>query len=633
MRGLLSAALLSVSCSLFAQEADTLIASRVVSPQNLPVIKPVRSMSLDGGVAVEDLADALARFTSVQVRDYGGEGGLKTVNVRSLGSQHVGVFLDGIQIENAQNMQVDLGRFSLADMQAVSLYNGQKSARLQSAREYAAGSSIYLTTRMSPADAPWHILFRGGSFGTLNAAVRYRHNAGPVKIRASAEALHSDGGYPYPFFDTTLVRENGDIRSFRLEAAAEGNIAGTDCALMLYSYGSERGFPGPVIKRAAGFPLSAERQEDQDIFLQGSAVRDWDDRNASALRFKLTRNFTHYDSHPERNPMAIPSNVTYRQSSAYVSWAQSYTVDSRWSLDAGVDFQRNVLDSDAGRFVFPSRNSLSGVVAARYAGKSLKAAAHVVYLGALDSYSGGEDYRGAWMPSVSVSWQIDPFWELDFFAKRSYRLPTFNDLYYTLIGNTSLRPESAMQVGADLKFSARGFSAGLSPYYNRVTDKIVAIPTSTLFRWSMLNIGIADIAGADAFLSWSGKAGVWTLGGSLSYSFQIALDHTSPGMVTYGLQLPYAPMHSGVAELSAGVGKFSVGAVLSFTGDRWSAASRSREYYLPPLAVLDANLSWQATSWLRAVLTLKNITDSRYSLVQGYPMPGVSANMSVVFSL
>ena len=42
----------------------------------------------------QNVADALRYLAGVQVKDYGGIGGLKTVNVRSLGSQHVAVSYD-----------------------------------------------------------------------------------------------------------------------------------------------------------------------------------------------------------------------------------------------------------------------------------------------------------------------------------------------------------------------------------------------------------------------------------------------------------------------------------------------------------------------------------------------------------
>lgn len=73
---------------------------------------------------VYSVADALRYFSGVQIKDYGGIGGLKTVNIRSMGSHHVGVFYDGIELGNAQNGVVDLGRFSLDNMEVISLYNG-----------------------------------------------------------------------------------------------------------------------------------------------------------------------------------------------------------------------------------------------------------------------------------------------------------------------------------------------------------------------------------------------------------------------------------------------------------------------------------------------------------------------------
>jgi hypothetical protein len=86
----------------------------------------------------------LRYFSGVQIKDYGGMGGLKTINIRSMGSQHVGVFYDGIQLGNAQNGQVDLGRYSLDDLEEISLYNGQKSEIFQPAKDFGSSGSIYL---------------------------------------------------------------------------------------------------------------------------------------------------------------------------------------------------------------------------------------------------------------------------------------------------------------------------------------------------------------------------------------------------------------------------------------------------------------------------------------------------------
>ena len=112
---------------------DTLSLDEVVCVGERPhYLTP--SQTLQGemlqNLSTTSVADALKYFSGVQIKDYGGLGGLKTVNVRSLGSQHVGVYLDGIRITNAQNGQVDLGKYSLSNMESVSLYNANRNEML-----------------------------------------------------------------------------------------------------------------------------------------------------------------------------------------------------------------------------------------------------------------------------------------------------------------------------------------------------------------------------------------------------------------------------------------------------------------------------------------------------------------------
>lgn len=137
--------MLSLTASLRAQDgipelpADTL-GEVVVTADRIREIVPAQKLSGEQlqRLSSNSIADALRYFSGVQIKDYGGIGGLKTVNIRSLGSQHVGVFYDGIQISNAQNGTVDLGKFSMDNMEVLSVYNGQKSDIFQSARDYAS---------------------------------------------------------------------------------------------------------------------------------------------------------------------------------------------------------------------------------------------------------------------------------------------------------------------------------------------------------------------------------------------------------------------------------------------------------------------------------------------------------------
>ncbi|MBQ2171601.1 MAG: TonB-dependent receptor plug domain-containing protein [Bacteroidales bacterium] len=643
LKGCIFLILLSAPWCVKAQEADSLEAARVFAVQQFPVTKAIEEVSVNSLVAPPmQVAEVLRRFTGVQVKDYGGAGGLKTVNIRSLGSEHVGVFLDGIQIDNAQNMQVDLGRFSVDNLETVSLYNAQKSLRLQTAKEYAAGATVYLRTAAPRHDA-LSVRLRAGSFGTASPSVRWDKRLGAVMLRTSADFTVSNGKYKYPCFDTTLVRENGDICSLRLEAQVFGKTQDGEWRLHLYNYGSERGFPGPVIRRAQGFPFSAERQADQDLFVQGSWNQDWNQRYATAIRFKYANNYTHYNTHPERNPMALPYDLHYRQQSAYLSLAQSYVLSNPWSVDLSADFQHNALNSDVGQFVRPRRNTLTVAAATRLVWPSFRLAAHVVYQGAWDRYdaqqAGGwtreNAYRDTWMPSLTAYYAPFRWMETDAYVKRSYRLPSFNDLYYSLMGNSRLEPESAFQTGLNLHFKGNtgpwSGSFHLSPYYNKVSNKIVAIPTSSQFRWTMLNIGLVDITGCDVKGEGHFARGDWRVSAAIRYSFQQALDHSTKGSQTWGNQIPYIPLHSGSADLQLDWKAWTLAWNTSLCGERWSRSANTDDYHLAPWSLSDASLSYRWRG-LRTGLHLRNLFNKAYQVVQGYPMPGFNWMLSVEYN-
>ena len=75
-------------------------------------------------------------------------------------------------------------------------------------------------------------------------------------------------------------------------------------------------------------------------------------------------------------------------------------------------------------------------------------------------------------------------------------MPTFNDLYYTMVGSSTLRPEYMNQYDIGFTYNLPvekdffdKFSIQVDGYYTNTKDKIVAAPTGNLFRWMMTNMG------------------------------------------------------------------------------------------------------------------------------------------------
>ena len=76
-------------------------------------------------LGLQGIADAVKRFSGVNVKDYGGLGGLKTISIRNLGAAHTAVSYDGIAVSNSQAGQIDIGRFATDNISTLSLSIGQ----------------------------------------------------------------------------------------------------------------------------------------------------------------------------------------------------------------------------------------------------------------------------------------------------------------------------------------------------------------------------------------------------------------------------------------------------------------------------------------------------------------------------
>lgn len=632
---------------------DTLKAATISSTAgSLIVPQRITSRELE---SASGLTEAIRRFAGVQVRDYGGIGGLKTVNVRSLGSEHTGVFIDGIQVDNAQNMQVDLGRFGTDDIQGVSLFSGQKISPLQSAKEYSSASSLYLESAapvFRDGTRNNHLVSLGaGSFGTWTPRYSWEHLfKGGTSMRIGGEAISTEGKYrfhvkdyrSYPDgtiagYDTTMVRQNGDLRSVRLDArlyspsSAEGvwNIHA-------HFYDSDRGLPGPVYKRAGDYPLSQDRQSDLDAFLQGRYSRPLGRIWSVAGRAKYSFSHLEYVDFPELRPELSSAHFNYRNHSAYISGSAMARIGTRFRLNLAQDFQYDYLDADLMDFAFPGRFSSWSCVSGAYSSGPFEFSGTALFLGVRDFFlSGGERHqarRDVVMPSLVARWKPSDKFSLSGFAKRSYRMPTFNDLYYTTVGSKTLDPEDALQfdlgaVWVPVVSGRHSLNLKADIYRNFLKNKIIAVPTSNQFRWSMYNLGKVAVLGSDVTADYSCKVEKGSFGTVVRYTFQQSLDKTDSESLTWNGQVPYIPLHSGSANLFGELSGWRADVTIFVTGERFTTSANLPAYRLAPWTTLDASLAKTMplkTGELNLKLCLNNILNEQYEIIDNYPMPGIN---------
>ena len=472
---------------------------------------------LDGG----SVADALRYFAGVQLKDYGGVGGVKTINVRSMGSQHVGVCYDGVALGNAQNGQIDLGQLSLDNIQEIALYNGQRSTLLQSASDFVQGATVYIRTRQPhfAQGQPTHLKAKVqvGASGLLSLSTLWEQQLSPrISLSLSAGWLSASGKYRFRYrrltpdgsvaYDTTATRQNGDVRAERVELTLHGLLHQGFWTTKAYCYDSGRGIPGAIVNNVW---RRGERQYDTNVFLQHRLQKDYGDRFSTQLLAKYAYYRTHY---LDRDTTHLPVDNRYWQQELYLSTSNSYQLLPVWGVSLSYDLRWNKLNADTYRFAFPTRLTHSAALATALDLGWLRVQASLAAAFVSDHVRrGASAHLHELMPALFLSYY--PFatraFSLHAFAKRSFRMPTFNDLYYAEMGNARLRPERTNQY--DLGFNLenlslaagwlRGYGLRLDAYYNTVADKIIAYPKGQQFRWTMLNLGRVHIWGADALLS------------------------------------------------------------------------------------------------------------------------------------
>lgn len=597
-------------------------------------------------LGLQDLSEAVKRFSGVTVQDYGGIGGLKTVSVRSLGAKHTAVSYDGVTITDAQSGQIDISRFSLDNVDMVSLSIGQADDIFQTARIFASAGALNIkSSRPEFQDRPFHLKaqVKTGSFGLVNPYLRYEQRLGKRwTATGQLDWQRADGLYPYSIqneqTEETGKRKNSDIQALRAEVNLFGELGKeSEFSLKGYYYDSERGLPGSIILYN---DYRKERLWDKNYFVQGYYKKQLSSDFALQAQGKFNYSWNKYVD-INNNYESGKQEDRHTQREYYLSAGGLYTPLKSFSFSLTTDFSVNTLKNNLPDCPFPTRYTSLSVFAAQYKDSRWTATASLLGTYITENVETGTkpDDRKRLSPALSLSWRVLEEQNIRLRAsfKDIFRVPTFNDLYYLRVGNTSLKPERATQYNLGLTWSGQPSSwlsylnVTADGYYNRVRDKIVALPT--LYIWKMMNFGEVSIGGIDANVSAEitcSSAIRLLLQGN--YTWQRAIDITDETAKNYKDQIPYTPRHAGSASVSLLNKWVNLSYLLTCAGDRYAlpqniADNRIDRYVEQTISV---NREFQlGNCQLRLQGEILNIGNINYEIIKYYPMPGRSFRILV----
>ncbi len=628
-----------------AERNDTLRMVDVVSTRaerDITSSAPAYTLSNEnfGSMGISNITDAMHRLPGVTLRDYGGAGGMKTVSVRGFGTQHTGVIYDGVALSDCQSGSIDVSRYSLDNIDNISLVVGDNADIFQPARNAASAATLNISTINTPTADTNHRLtaqMRMGAWGHTNPFVRYDKNLSEkLSLSVSGEYIYAENDYPFTTHNNNIVTVRRRSNSMMNSGHGEANVVWqpntcNQFALKLYYYDNDRRLPGSVHYYTN---LSKESEHDQNAFAQ----LNYRIFNGKGLSLAVTSKFN-YAITDYKNGM-YPGGVMdhkYWQREAYASACLLQRFNDHWALDYSADYIfNNLTGSDQSNYSDPLRHTVLQSLTTKYTTKRFTAMARALYSLYFNGATKGASAKDInhMSPSVSVSYQLLEDEKL--YVRASYkdifRSPSFNELYYHHYGSPTLDPECTNQFNMGATWShdygkRSNMTLSLDAYYNHVKDKIVAVPEN-MFIWTNINYGKVRTIGADATIAVKHEIGdrhMLTFAGN--YTYQKVTNRTTPESPYYNMQLAYTPEHSG----SASAGWENPWVNMSVHGTHVSSRWANNEHY--PGTMIDGYTEMGITAYrdfkyknnkLQLRLDIKNILNEHYEIIRFYPMPGRS---------
>jgi outer membrane receptor protein involved in Fe transport len=240
--------------------------------------------------------------------------------------------------------------------------------------------------------------------------------------------------------------------------------------------------------------------------------------------------------------------------------------------------------------------------------------------GRVDDYS---NFDTQFNPSLSMLYKPNESIKFHGLVSRSFRVPTFNDLYwpyndyglyYKEKGNPNLKPEKGVtgELGVDVIIN-KYFTSGLT-YYLSNYKQLIQWSKDENNLWQPMNVNSAVINGIEfenkIFISDKIEL-------NLNYTYLIARDEDTHKYLVYQPKnkldtcLKYHDYNGLTVELKG-----------QFTGIRFADANNNDK--VKSFFVLGLSVSKKFKPGLTCFAYIDNLLNRKYQVMQGYPMPGFS---------
>ena len=575
------------------------------------------------GNTVGEITEAIG---GLYTRSYDGLAGPQIPSIRGSNPDQVLVLLDDQRINIAQGGGVDLNAFPVEAVERIEIIRGGHSALLGTD---AVGGVIHIISNETvvPRGFSYGIRTTMGSFGSQMVSFSGTHRIGPLSTFLSYNKTKSKGDFTYKLPDSGEIqtRENNDYDADNLFLKTKLDVGANHRFQFLFqSLDTERGVIGSV-----DFPSpAARRDEKRQLFSLMS-------ENAVTSRFRIKEHVYYhtYDNHYVDSGGWIPTDDLHENSVYGIDLHAQWNIGRHFIVNSGAEIKQDKLVST--KFTNIKRNT-----------QSLYVMTEISYPLSI----GGMQTQWKWIPAIRWSHYSDV--DSRFCPKvgmlmslghenklavrgnigQSYRVPTFNDLYWPedlfTKGNPSLGPETSTNLDVGLSYTRRRrvfFNVEVTYFHNTFKDLILWEADGA--KWTPRNVGKTQISGLESAITFRLPSNFMYI--KMAHTWMKAVDKT-PNSPDYGNRLIYRPDHKFDISTGIDVSPFTVNINYRIVGKRFTDPGNTRT--LSEYRFLNGNIGFfLSVSGIRADIRLQalNLLKKSIYLLEGYPLPGREYRISI----
>lgn len=574
------------------------------------------------------LSEVLERSASIDIRQRGTHGVQADINFRGGSFDQTLVMLNDINISDPQTGHHNLNIPIVLD--AVSRIEILQGPGARELGQGAFSGAINIITEPS-AKNEFSLSTFAGEYGLLKTSASATF--GSAKIRTfTAASFERSNGYTD---NTDFTGENFFFHTHFYTGA--GNFS-------LFSGYQDKGFGANSFYT----PKYPNQFEATRTLLSGLKYIQAFGRTSISARGYYRKNFDRFELFRE-NPPSWYMGHNYHTTDVYGLKANISMLYGFGKTEVGAEIRREeILSSNLGEALSDSvrvkgRNSWYTKGGNRnllniFASQTFYLKRATLSGGLQLAYNSSFEYIWCWGADISYSLNNHS----RFFASvnRSYRVPTFTDLYYsspTNVGNPNLKPEFATTIEGGLKANRKAWSVQLAAFYRQGSSIIDWVKEPTDEAWHTINHTSLNTTGVEVFVQ-ADLSEIFRDAGSINFSYSFtSAEKNEDALLDSYYAMDYLRHNLRMGINQRFLKNFTLNLCYHFMARAGEfqdfATSQIRKY--PGVHLADVRLTYSTTRKLDLFIDVSNIFNAHYMDVANVMQAGrwVGAGMNLNFNL